>query len=61
MYTSQDSESTSVACKSRLRVWYLRTFRGYDLLVTKAKPSVGPFGRIRTQRIWHLKKRDKSG
>ena len=60
MCTSQELESTSVESKSRLRVWYLKTFRGYDVIVTKATPSVGSFGRINARRVWHLRKRDES-
>ena len=61
MHISQDLESTSVESKSRLRVWYLKTFRGYDIVMTKSTPSVGSFGRINARRVWHLRKRDESG
>lgn len=60
MRASLESASISVESKSRLRVWYLKTFRGYSLTMVKATPSVGPFGRIRTQRVWHLMKQEKS-
>jgi len=61
MHISQDLESATIKSGSGLRVWCLRTFRGYDIVLIKSTPSLGPFGRIYTRRVWHLRKRKEKG
>ncbi len=57
MHISQDLESATIKSGSRLRVWWLRTLCGYDIVLTKSTPSLDPFGRMYTRRVWHLRKR----
>jgi hypothetical protein len=44
---------------SRLRVWWLHSIRGCEIVEEKLRPRQGSFGRVSYERAWVLKEKGK--
>lgn len=49
----------TVSTNSRIRYWWLVTFRGYRFVGAKALPLQGAFGLIGYRRTWWLRRKGK--
>lgn len=47
MKTAPSALKPRIATRSRVRVWWLATFRGYRLVRTTEEPQEGSFGHLR--------------
>lgn len=47
----------AIKTRSRVRAWWLSTFRGYNIESVRRVPKVASFGRIVYDSIWILKPR----
>lgn len=45
----------TVETSSKLRLWWLSTMQGYEVLEEKMSPRKGSFGRVSYVRVWVLK------
>lgn len=48
-------QANTVETNSRLKMWWLNAFQGYQVTEEKLYPRKGTFGRISYERIWVLK------
>ena len=46
----------AIETSSRLRAWWLNTFRGYRIFEQKECPYEGSFGRVGFKTVWMLRK-----
>lgn len=45
----------NITTSSRMRVWWLTTFQGYEVRRVSAQPQKNPFGKVQLVNHWELR------